>query len=75
MADIKETKAIIEERVREEYKVVKAWVVFEDEQSRFDCMELVVKSEAEAKSKKHAWKRTRVRVRGSTHRPQLGARM
>lgn len=54
VADIKETKAIIEERVREGYKVVKAWVVFEDEQSRFDCMELVVKSEAEAKSKKHA---------------------
>ena len=54
LADIKETKATIEERVKEGYKVVKAWVVFEDEQSRFDCMELVVKSEAEAKSKKHA---------------------
>ena len=72
MADIKETKATIEERVKEGYKVVKAWVVFEDEQSRFDCMELVVKSEAEA-SEETRGQRTCAYLR-VTHRPQLGAR-
>ena len=50
---VKETKATIEARAKEGYTVVKAWVVFEDEQSRFDCMDLVVKSEEEVRMNKN----------------------